>query len=143
MPFDSRGRAARRLAAALALTLAALTGACGGSSATTPTATPVTSTETFSGALAAGGASFHNITVAQAGTLTMTLTAFAPQSTITVGLGIGTASGTSCTVSSTSETTKLGTVLNGTIAAGAYCVQIYDIGNVVGSDDYTITVNHP
>jgi len=145
MPFDSRGCAgsgARRLAAALAVTLAVLTGACGGST-TTPTtpAAPIV-TETFSGTLAAGGVSFHNITVTQASTLTMTLTAFSPQTTITVGLGIGTPSGTTCTIISTSETTKLGSVLSGTIAAGAYCVEIYDIGNLQSSNDYTITVTH-
>jgi hypothetical protein len=146
MSFDSRrsaGAGGRWRAAAIALGLAALAAACGGSSATTPTTTPTTTTETFTGTVPAGGVAFHNFTVAQQGTITATLTALSPQSTITVGLGIGNPSGTTCSLVSTNETTKMGSVLSGTIAVGAYCIQIYDIGNIQGSDDYTITLVHP
>jgi hypothetical protein len=148
MSFDSRssaGAGGSCRAVAIALGLAALAAACGGSSATTPTTTPTptTMTETFTGTVPAGGVAFHNFTVAQQGTITATLTTLSPQSTITVGLGIGNPSGTTCTLTSTNETTKMGSVLSGTIAVGAYCIQIYDIGNIQGSDDYTITLVHP
>jgi len=146
MPIDSRrseGVGVRWRAAAIAVSLAALAGACGGSSTTTPTtpAPPIT-TETLTGTIQAGGVAFHTFTITQQGTLTATLTSLSPQTTITMGLGIGTLSGTACSLLSTNETTKVGTVLSGTIAVGAYCVQIYDIGNVQGSDDYTITLAH-
>jgi hypothetical protein len=36
----------------------------------------------------------------------------------------------------------VGTPISGTINAGSYCVVLYDIGNVVGSDDFTITISH-
>jgi hypothetical protein len=130
-------------AVAIAAALAALAGACGGSSTTTPTtpAAPIT-TETLTGTVLAGGVAFHTFTIAQQGTLTVTLTSLSPQASITMGMGVGTVSGTTCSLISTNETTKVGTVLSGTIAVGSYCVQIYDIGNVQVSDDYVITIAH-
>lgn len=148
MPVDSRGSAGagvRWPAVAIAVALATLAGACGGSNTTTPTPTPTPPilTDVFTGTVQAGGVASHNFTVAQQGTLTATLTSLSPQSTITMGFGIGQPSGTTCSLLSSSETAKMGSVLSGTIAVGAYCVQIYDIGNVQGSDDYTITLTHP
>jgi len=126
---------------AVAVTLA-LT-ACGGSSTTTTTSpTAPTTTDTFTGTLATGGVDLHNFTVAQAGTVTVTLTSVSPQGTITVGLGLGQPSGTTCTLFSTDETARMGSVEQGTIDVGSYCVEIYDLGNVQGSDTYAITVNH-
>jgi hypothetical protein len=148
MPVDSRDSAetgVRWPAMAIAVALAALAGACGGSSTdttTTPT-NPTLTTVTLTGTLLAGGAAFHNFTVTQQGTLTATLTNLTPQATITVGFGIGQPIGTTCTLLSTLETAKVGSVLSGTIAPGSFCIQIYDIGNVQGSDDYTITLVHP
>jgi hypothetical protein len=60
-----------------------------------------------------------------------------------VGIGIGQPSGATRTLLSASETAKVGHVASGTIAVGAYCVEIYDLGNVQGSDDYTTTLAHP
>jgi hypothetical protein len=145
MPVDSRGseRAGVRWRA-VAIALAALAGACGGSTTPTTATTPAPiTTETLTGTVLAGGVAFHTFTVAQQGTLTATLTSLSPQSTITMGMGIGTVSGTACSLLSTNETTKVGTVLSGTIAVGSFCVQIYDIGNVQVSDDYVITLSHP
>jgi hypothetical protein len=149
MPVESQDSAEAGLrwpAVAMAVALAALAGACGGSSstATTPTPTdPPLTTVTLTGTLLAGSAAFHAFTVAQQGTLTATLTSLSPQTTITVGFGIGQPTGTTCTLLSTLETAKVGSVLSGTIAPGSFCVQVYDIGNVQVSDDYTITLVHP
>jgi hypothetical protein len=149
MPVDSRDSAetgVRWPAVAMAVALAAVAGACGGSSSTDTTTTPTNptlTTVTLTGTLLAGGAAFHSFTVAQQGTLTATLTNLTPQATITVGFGIGQPTGTTCTLLSTLETAKVGSVLSGTIAVGSFCIQIYDIGNVQGSDDYTITLVHP
>lgn len=122
------------VAAALALA------ACGGSGTTSPTAPA--KTETCTDTLGAAGVDSRTVTVAQAGTLTVTLTTLSPQSTITVGLGLGQPSGTSCALSSTDETARMGSVEQTTLDAGAWCVAIYDIGNVQGSDSYTLTVSH-
>jgi hypothetical protein len=41
------------------------------------------------------------------------------------------------------ENAKVGSVVSLTVVAGSYCVVVYDIGNVQGSDSYTLTVTHP
>jgi hypothetical protein len=129
---------------AVAIALA-LTGACGSSTSTTPTPTPTYVTETFSGTIQAGTAVYHAFTVTAQGTLTATLNTFSPQSGITMGFGIGQPSGTNCPLLSGAylETAKVGSALQGTIGVGSYCVQLYDLGNMQGSDDYVITVAHP
>ena len=61
-----------------------------------------------------------------------------------MGFGIGQPSGTTCAFSAGSftESAKVGQVLSGTIVAGSYCVSVYDIGNLQGSNDFVITVAH-
>jgi len=139
MRIDVRPWARQSLRWGAAVAALAL-GACGGSDTTTPNAP--TTTETFTGTLGVGGVDSHTFTVAQSGALTVTLTTLSPQTTITVGLGLGLPSGTACTLSSTDNTAKMGSVEQTTLDPGAWCVAIYDIGNVQGSDTYTLTVNH-
>ncbi len=139
MRIDVRGWARpglRSAAVAAALALAA----CGGSSL--PTLATPTTTDTFTGTLAAKGVDAHSFSMAKAGTLVVTLTTLSPQSSITVGLGLGQPSGTTCSITSTDETAKVGSAEQVTLDAGTYCVAIYDIGNVQGSDTYTLTVLH-
>jgi hypothetical protein len=139
----------RRAAAAASFLLVAslVLSSCGGASTptSTPTPTPEVKTETFTGTLAQGGSAFSLFTVAAQGVITATLTSLSPQSTITTGFGIGTPSGTTCSLISGaySEAAKVGFALSGTIAAGSYCVLIYDIGNQSGPNDYLITISHP
>lgn len=132
------------LARSLAVVLAGLLASCGGSGSTSPTTTPTTVTDTFNGTLAAGGTIFFPFTITTSGTITATLTSLTPQTTITVGFGLGQPSSGTCALMSGaySETSKVGQVLSGTIGTGSYCVVIYDIGNVQGSDDFVITVAH-
>ena len=83
----------RRLVCGLAIVVSA----CGGNSDSSTTATPsaptpttAASTESFSGTVSVAGNDFHPFTVATAGaTLSVTLTAAGPPSTIFVGLGLG------------------------------------------------------
>ena len=121
--------------------------ACGGDSSSptsTPTAAPST-TDTFTGTLAQGSSVVNTFTVVAAtgGTVTFTLVALTPQSTITVGLGLGTPGTSGCALASTSENVKVGTVLSTTLSAGTYCVALYDLGNLTAANNYTLTVLHP
>ena len=130
----------------MALALA-LTVACGsnGSSVIPTTPAAVAVTETFTGTVAVAGADIHNFTVTQQGTLSVTLTAVGPPSTIFMGLAIGALSGTTCLpISGASVTVQAGTAaqLSGTAAAGAYCVAVVDIGNQTAPVDYSLTVSH-
>jgi hypothetical protein len=139
----------RRAAATASFLLVAslVLSSCGGGSTPTsaPTPTPEIKTETFTGTVAQGGSAYNPFTVVTQGAITATLTSLSPQSTITMGFGIGTLSGTTCSLitGAYSEAAKVSFALSGTIAAGSYCVLIYDIGNLSGPNDYVITVSHP
>jgi hypothetical protein len=129
---------------ALTATMAACTGS-NSPTATVATPTAPTSTETFPGTVQVGGVSFSPFNVSQAGTVTVTLTAAGPPSTIWMGLGIGTPSATTCAVIQADSTiTQAGATaqLSGTLTAGSYCVQVYDIGNQVAPVTYSVTVAH-
>ena len=83
-------------------------------------------------------------TITTQGAITATLTNFSPQTTITMGFGLGQPVNGVCTLISGAytEAAKMGYVLSGTITTGSYCVVLYDIGNMQGTDDFVITVVH-
>jgi hypothetical protein len=132
------------LAAVGALGMAA---GCGGASTSNsvvaPTGTLVT--DTLSGTVQPGGVDFQPFTVTTGGTVNVTLVSAGPPPTITMGLGIGTpGAGTCALLSGATATTTAGTVaqLTGTLSAGAYCVEVVDVGNAAGPIAYTVTVAH-
>jgi hypothetical protein len=130
----------------IALVLAALMPACGGSSTPTSSTTgsdATRTTETFTGTLTSRSAVWHTFTVAQNGTVDVTLTTLDPVSTITVGLGIGTTPTNGCSVQAWNNAATTGTVLSGSIIPGTFCVTVYDVGNVTDVVSYTVTVTHP
>ena len=63
-----------------------------------------------------------------------------------MGVGIGTPSASTCVVTSSNSTpTPAGTTAQlsfSSVAAGPYCVQVYDIGNATGPVTYSVTVAH-
>jgi hypothetical protein len=139
----------RRLVCGLAIVVSAC-GGNGDSSATAtpsaPTPTTAAATESFSGTVSVAGNDFHPFTVATAGaTLSVTLTAAGPPSTIFVGLGLGAYDAPTCTLFSNAYlTTQAGATaqLSGTAGAGSYCVVVYDVGNQTGPITYAVTVSH-
>jgi hypothetical protein len=126
----------------------AATGACGAST-TTPTSptAPVTTTELFSGTLTQLGSATQVFTVAATGTVTISLTSVAPLTTMSLGVGVENSDGTNCltTITQNDNARSGASALTGTVAAGTYCVHLYDSGNipVSGSADYTVQVVHP
>ncbi len=101
-------------------------------------------TETFTGTILASGGAVFPFTVSQTGTVTVTLTTLAPQTSITMGLGVGTPTLGGCSLFAGIENAQVnGPAVSGTADPGNYCVDLYDLGNVQGSDTYTITVSHP
>jgi len=114
---------------------------------TTPTTVPTT-TDTFSADLAQTGSITHNFKVTNTGEVTITLTSVSPLATLALGVGMMTSNGTSCIATLTqNDNARANNVgaLQGTAAAGNYCVRVYDSGNipVSGTVSYTITVLHP
>jgi hypothetical protein len=62
-----------------------------------------------------------------------------------MGVGIGTPSATTCAVISGDSTIAPASAtaqLTGTLAAGSYCVQVYDVGNQTAPVAYSVTVAH-
>jgi len=121
-----------------ALAAALLATACG----STTTSSAPTTTQTFSGTLTSGGASLQLVTVAKDGEIDLTLTSLVPQTTITVGLGLGVPQNGTCGLLDDIENAKIASVLSDEVTAGTYCILIYDVGNIQGSDTYTLTVAH-
>jgi hypothetical protein len=106
-----------------------------------PTAPTTTVTETFSGNLNTNGAASYSFSVL-AGTVTATLTSLGDPS-VTVGLGLGNWTGSACVIAIANDATTQGASVSGTAnIAGTLCTRIYDVGNVVTTLPYTITVVH-
>ena len=132
----------------LAATLA-LTAGCG-TTTTPPTApsAPSTVTDTFTADLAQQGSISNVFKVNAAGEVTITLTSVTPLATMSLGVGMMTSDGTSCTSTLTQNTDARANnvaALQGTAAAGNYCVRVFDSGNIPVSTTvtYTVTVLHP
>jgi hypothetical protein len=128
------------------VTLVLALAACGDDDLVNPTdpTPPPTFTETFSGTVTRNGAATHTFTTQASGTVTATLTTLAPDSTLIVGMSLGTWNGTACQLVITKDDATQGSVLTGGVSSlGSLCVRIYDVGNVVDSIAYDITVVHP
>jgi hypothetical protein len=103
-------------------------------------------TENFSGTVQVGSSDSHPFTVTSDGfQITVDLTTAGPPSTITMGIGVGSPASGSCQLlsgGSTSGTAASTPQLTGNIAAGNYCLAVFDIGNQSAPITYTVVVNH-
>jgi len=145
-----------RFAGAVALAgFAALAAACGGSSDPTTVTAPTgtVSTETFMGTLnppvnGALQSNVHPFTVTTAGgSINVTLVTAGPPATIQLGLALGNPSstGTCSIIPGFAQQASAGSTaqLSGSGApAGAYCLVVGDVGNVLQPVSYTVTVAH-
>jgi hypothetical protein len=120
-----------------------VTAGCADPSApTTPTPATPTIKETFSDTLLVLGANTHQFSVDAIGGVKVTLTSVEPGAA--VGIGVGTPSLGSCSLIDHVEAVAgKAVLLSGTATVpGAYCVTIYDLGNLVEPAVYTIDVLH-
>jgi hypothetical protein len=129
------------------LLLAPLAAACSSNSTPgTPTnPTPPTAvTETFSDTLRPNGGVTHQFTVQQAGAVTVTLSALAPDETTVVGLALGTWNGLLCQQTLPNDKATLNTTVTGNAQnTGLFCARLYDAaGTLTEPVDYTISVTH-
>jgi hypothetical protein len=129
---------------------AALASAAGCGKTTTPTAPTAAAavTENFGADLTQQGSITHNFKVNSTGEVTITLTSVSPLATMALGVGMMTSSGTTCLSTVTqNDNARANNVaaLQGTAAAGSYCIRVYDSGNIPVSStvSYTLTVLHP
>jgi hypothetical protein len=136
----------RRFAAALALALSVA--ACDTADPTTSGAAPTTpvqpTVETFTGTVAQGSKDVKPFNILlTGGTVTLTLTAAGPPSTIAMALGVGNFADSTCTlIQSVPAQASTTPQLSGTANAGAYCVVVADSGAQTGPVTYAVTVTH-
>jgi hypothetical protein len=97
----------------------------------------------FSDTLLVLGANTHQFTVVNIGAVKISLTSVQPAAAVGLGIGTPNATGT-CTVIQQVQTVAGPSVqLSGTATVpGAYCVTIFDLGNLVEPAVYTINVLH-
>lgn len=104
-----------------------------------------TTTTMFSGSLTPGGAPVFFTFTAGAGPVAVTLTGVNPATTSGIGLGVGTPNGTTvCTLTNFTTSAVASTTPQISVeeAAGSYCVQVYDPGNLTGPLTFTLSVSH-
>jgi hypothetical protein len=139
----------RRMACGILLcATAALASACGDKlNPIVPDASPIT--ETFTGSVTPASGSTHSFVTFTGGPIKAALTSVGPDATKNVGFSLGTFNTTlnTCTAVLDNPAAVQAFEFSATASSiGAYCVRIYDNGNVTTDNvpyTYTITVIHP
>jgi hypothetical protein len=136
----------------LSLVVAALCAACGDDTPTAPTdpTGPIQITRTFPetadtrATLTPHGGVIYPFAVQQSGTITVTLTTLAPDSTALIGLSIGSWNGTACAIGiAKTDATQGTTVIGNASGTGNYCAYVNDsTGRLTAPVEYQITVTH-
>jgi hypothetical protein len=109
-----------------------------------PTVGPATTTDVFSGTLLALGANEHQFMVNQIGQIQVTLNSVVPSAAVGVGIGTpSTSTGTCLVLNNMTAVASPGVQMSGTATVtGNFCVEIFDVGNLVEPVNYTVTVFH-
>lgn len=123
---------------------------CGSGETDTPAGpSPALVTETFSGSISRNSTGVHAFTVNSSGyALLAGYTSISPSSVPALGLGLGSwdaaTSACSLNVSQTDSARSGNTALSGSANSGAYCLRVYDGGNVPDgvTATYTVQVQH-
>lgn len=131
--------------------LAALAGAACAGDVDTVTGPTVltTSTQLFSGTIAANDVRFYSFTVTQGGSVTVTLASVtSPASgvalTTPLGIGFGIPQGTGCAVRArVTAAPALVAQLVSSATPGIYCVEVADVGQVSGAVHFAARFTHP
>ena len=107
--------------------------------------TPVQTTRDvfFSSTIQPRGFVWRSFQVERAGKVTVQFVAITPTNDLVMRVSVGTFDGTACTPTTTVDTAPQATgpqITLENVAAGDYCVQVADIGNVVQISVFAITV---
>ncbi|MEM9407142.1 MAG: hypothetical protein AAGA81_13975 [Acidobacteriota bacterium] len=112
-----------------------------------PTEELPTVTVTVTGSFGQNATSTHDFTAIASGFARMTVTELGPVETVTIGLGLGQRDdeGNCVLLASDRSVTILDSFLSqGTVAESAYCVSVFDVGNLFPGNvvEYTMTIEH-
>jgi hypothetical protein len=128
---------------AFALGLAVIAGGCSDPVApATPTPAPATTTDAFTGTLTILGSNTHQFTVNQIGAIQVSVDSIVPGAA--VGVGVGTPSGANCLlIQNLTAVAGANAQISGTATiTGTFCISVFDVGNLVESVAYAVTVKH-
>ena len=140
-----------RVFAALLCAVPVTAAACGnGSTATAPSSTtPTIKTERFDAILLPRTSAFFSFQVGGTGSVSInlaSLSALARPGAVpaVMEIGYGVPAGEGCSIQNSVQTTPgLTSQLTGTLAAGIYCANIADIGNLIDSVNFSMRITHP
>jgi hypothetical protein len=128
----------------LAVVAAILCGACGDDTPTAPTDTPRDPvTQTFASNITPSGHATRFISTAQAGTIVVKLDSLSPSVPMGLGIGIARADTHECFLSTVFTVSAGDEALRVDADSGAYCVQLFDVGNLEGPAAFSITLTYP
>ena len=136
---------ARRSVVALMVALAPLCGGCSDPPLPdAPTPADATVTDSFTGTLNPFGTNVHQFSVAQIGRLKVTVNSVTPSAAIGVSVGTpSVATGSCLALSGLTAVGDTSVQISGTATVtGNFCISVADVGNLVESVTYTITVLH-
>ena len=135
---------AARCASVCVLLASVCSVSCGDEAATTaPTSVTSPTTVTWTALLYANGAASRSFVASQAGIVTVTLQGAA----VPIGMAVGVpavASGSSCrAATSVTAASSDAPQLTIGVEGGTYCVLAFDVGGIVDSIAFTVTLVHP
>jgi hypothetical protein len=133
------------VALGFALALATVGVACSDPVAPNPPRLAVpTVTETFTGTLTIGGNNLHQFTVSQPGGLKVVLMNVTPSAAVELSVGTpSTATGTCAALNGLTAVAGPDAQISGAATiAGTFCVSVADVGNLVETVNYTVSVLH-
>ena len=138
-----QGQLRRAAAWVLVAAVAAASTGCSDDSGIGVTPVQTTRDVFFSSTIQPRGFAWRSFQVERAGKVTVQFVSIAPTGDLVMRLSVGTFDGTTCTPTTTLDTAPQATgpqITLETVAAGDYCVQVQDIGNVVQISVFAIAI---
>lgn len=142
-PMFVHGQLRRAAAWILVAAVAAASAGCSNDSGVGVTPVQTTRDVFFSTTIQPGGFAWRSFKVERAGKVTVQYVSIAPTGDLVMRVSVGTFDGTNCTPTTVLDTAPQATgpqITLENVAAGDYCVQVQDIGNVVQISVFALTI---
>ena len=139
----AQGQLRRAAAWILVVAVAAASAGCSNDSGVGVTPVQTTRDVFFSTTIQPGGFAWRSFKVERAGKVTVQYVSIAPTGDLVMRVSVGTFDGTNCTPTTVLDTAPQATgpqITLENVAAGDYCVQVQDIGNVVQISVFALTI---
>ena len=142
-PMFVQGQFRRAAAWILAVAVAGASTGCNDNNGVGVTPVQTTRDLFFSTTIQPGGFAWRSFKVERAGKVTVQYVSIAPTGDLVMRVSVGTFDGTNCTPTTVLDTAPQATgpqITLENVAAGDYCVQVQDIGNVVQISVFALAV---